>query len=307
MIIPNVSKSFRNTTCTWGEPLILAMDVGHGYGKQNDNGGSPSSSTNDLLPDNKNDNATENSSGQWIITKKPGMLFDCVDLCIEEGSRVCILGSNGCGKSTLLRILAGFEDPIEGKVHRAHNVNIGYFHQHVADELIENAWKEGGETAVAAAHDNVVNDDVAGGGGKGQTKKNNKMVTPLSLMTSLFPLKTEQDLRGALTSFGLSPQQATTNVKFLSGGERCRLCLAITMMKDPHVLILDEPTNHLDVESVEALSYGLNNWNGTVILVSHDVNLIRTVGGSCFVIMEEEGKIRRITNGIDSYLKSFRL
>eukprot|EP00957_Ditylum_brightwellii_P073849 5611070-Ditylum_brightwellii.AAC.1 len=63
------------------------MDVGHGYGKQNDNGGSPSSSTNDLLPDNKNDNAAENSSGQWIITKKPGMLFDCVDLCIEEGSR----------------------------------------------------------------------------------------------------------------------------------------------------------------------------------------------------------------------------
>ena len=132
-------------------------------------------------------------------------------------------------------------------------------------------------------------------------------MTPLSLLTELYPSKTEQDLRGELTNFGLSPQQALTNIRFLSGGERSRLCLAVLMLKEPQVLILDEPTSHLDVESVEALIYGLKKWSGTLIMVSHDANLIRSLGGDCYVIMEEEGKLRRIHGGVDSYLKAFEL
>lgn len=122
-----------------------------------------------------------------------------------------------------------------------------------------------------------------------------------------FPEKTEKDIRGELTAFGLSPKQASTNVKFLSGGERSRLCLASLMLNDPQVLIMDEPTSHLDVESVEALIYGLKKWNGTLVMVSHDANFLRSLGGNCFVIVKDEGKLRRIPDGIDSYLKTFRL
>ena len=239
----------------------MAMDVGHGYGIE-------------LLP-TEPDKQTGGSETDGIA-RKPGFLFDCVDLCIDEGSVTCILGANGSGKSTLLRILSKREHPVEGRVHHAHNVNVGYFDQHAVDDMIDNAM-------------------------------HTSLVTALSLLTERFPKKSEQDIRGELTSFGLSPKQASTNVQFLSGGERCRLCLAALMLGDPSVLCMDEPTSHLDVESVEALIYGLKRWNGTLVLVSHDANFVRSLGGTCYVIMKEEGKIRRIPQGVDSYLKTFTL
>lgn len=238
----------------------MAMDVGHGY----EVGGRPT------------EIGREESSRADAIAKKPGFLFDCVDLCIDEGSVTCILGANGCGKSTLLHILSKREYPLEGTVHHAHNVNVGYFDQHAVDDMI------------------------AG-------KRQSGIVTALSLLTERFPKKTEQDLRGELTSFGLNPKQASTNIQFLSGGERCRLCLAALMLQDPPVLVMDEPTSHLDVESVEALIYGLKQWNGTLVVVSHDANFVRSLGGTCYVIMEAEGKVRRIPLGVDSYLKTFTL
>jgi ATP-binding cassette, subfamily F, member 3 len=236
--------------------VIMAMDVGHGYN----------------VPMEK---PIVEASGDAIL-KKDGYLFDCVDLCINAGSIVCLLGANGTGKTTLLRLLAGEEQPLEGKVHHAHNLTVGYFDQHVADALVE-------EEAHSGVH------------------------TALSVLALKYPLKTEQDLRGELTAFGLNPQQATTDVSFLSGGERCRVCLAALMLSDPDVLIMDEPTSHLDVESVDALVYGLKKWEGTLIMVSHDANFIRTLEGTCFVICQPEGKVLRVPGGIDFYLKSIKL
>jgi ATP-binding cassette subfamily F protein 3 len=235
----------------------MAMDVGFGYNvsDQSPQGGDPA------------------------LTRKPGFLFDCVDMCIDEGTVSCVLGANGSGKSTLLRLLAKELDPIEGTIHHAQNVNVAYFDQHVADELVESHTDDNQSGAV----------------------------TPLSLLASLYPKKTEKELRGELTNFGLDPKQAVTNVLFLSGGEKTRLCLAKLMLSDPQVLLMDEPTSHLDVESVEALAYGLQHWNGTIVMVSHDANLIRCLKGRCYVIMEEEGKVRTIANGIDFYLRSFKV
>lgn len=289
-----IQFKFRDVKCKWNEPLIRAMDVGHGYDI-------PSIATaidNELGQEEQNINNTE----QIVIpiTKKKGYLFDCIDLCIPEHSITCILGSNGCGKSTLLRILAGDTLPLEGKIHLAWQVQVCYFSQHVADDLI---WQYLSNNKSSVS----------------------KVQTPLALLKQEFPQKSEHDLRSEMTAFGLNPKQQTkSNIKFLSGGERCRLCLANMMLRDPQVLILDEPTNHLDVESVEALIYGLQHWNGTVILVSHDANLIRSVCDSsdatsvicgdaaatestacCYVLMENEGKLRRLEGGIDSYLKSF--
>ena len=233
----------------------MAMDIGYGYNLPNERA------------------ASDNDDG---ILKKEGYLFDCVDLCIDEGSTVCILGANGTGKSSLLRLLAGVERPLEGIVHHPNNLSVGYFDQHIVDSILE-------------------------------MEASNYHRTPLSLLSLKNPKKTEQELRGELTSFGLSPQQATTNITFLSGGERCRLCLAALMLASPDLLIMDEPTSHLDVESVDALVYGLKNWTGTVVMVSHDANFVRSLEATCFVICQPEGKVLRVPKGIDFYLKSFKI
>ena len=127
----------------------------------------------------------------------------------------------------------------------------------------------------------------------------------ISYLAERFATKTEQDIRGELTSFGLGPAQATTSIQFLSGGERSRLCLVNLMLENPPVLFLDNPTSNLDVESVEALAYGLNRWNGTLVIVSHDANFIRSLDCKCYVIIPKEGKLRRVEGGIDAYLKAF--
>jgi ATP-binding cassette subfamily F protein 3 len=133
--------------------------------------------------------------------------------------------------------------------------------------------------------------------------------TALQYLMEKYPKKTEQDLRGQLTAFGLSPTtQAKTSVCHLSGGEKSRFVLATIVMDDPPVLCLDDPTSHLDVESVQALIYGLRQWNGTLIMVSQDANFLRSLENvKCVVVMPDEGKLRRVEGGMDSYLKSFRV
>jgi len=249
LLVPEkaIQFKFRHVHSVWNESLISIMDVGFAYKHQ-----------------------------LGVDLNERGMLFDSVDLCVEEGSITCILGENQCGKSTLLQLISGSDSdiqPIEGKVQFAHNVNVSYFDQHKADTLISEGVTTYGSTTSA-----------------------------ISLLMSLYPKKTEQDIRSELSSFGLGPQQATTYIQFLSGGERCRLCLAMLMLADPHVLILDEISNHLDPESVDALAFGLQEWNGTVLLVSHDVHLIRQLDAKCYVLMKKEGKLRYVQGGIDSYL-----
>jgi ATP-binding cassette subfamily F protein 3 len=253
----------------------MAMDVGHGYNLCK-------------KKDTSCDNYNHKSNVESVIDSS--LLFDCVDLCINEGSRTVILGSNGSGKSTMLRLLArlGDEVPIQGKIHHAHNLKVGFIDQHAGDKLIEETYK------------NIIND--------GEISKVNKKDSPecktaLSILQDMYPTKTEQELRGELTAFGLNPSQATTDVLFLSGGERCRLCLAMTMLRDPQILIFDEPTTHLDLDSVEALIHGLKKWNGTVIIVSHDANFIRCLEADCYVMVEK--RLCHIDGGIDSYLKAY--
>jgi ATP-binding cassette subfamily F protein 3 len=242
---------FGDTNCTWGEPLISALDIGHGFG-------------------------ITNKIGTSTASKEKGMLFDSIDLCVGEGSTICILGENSSGKTTLLKLLAKDKgmQPLEGEVHYAHNANVSYFDQHKADELIVDGIDKYGSCTSSVA-----------------------------LLCQMFPKKNEQDIRSELNNFGLGSQQVSTHIQFLSGGERCRLYLAMMMLEEPHVLLLDEISNHLDPESVEALGYGLKKWNGTIVLVSHDVHLIRLLEGICYVLVGNEGKLRRLEGGIDSYLK----
>ena len=235
-----VQFDFANVSSTWGdEPLVMVMDVGHGY--------------------------------------DGGPIFDCVDLSIREGSRTTVLGENGSGKTSLLSIIAGSISPTAGTVHFANGITIGHFRQHAVDRL---------------SSDLVVASDNGGG-----------VVTPLSFLAGKFPSTSEQDIRGEITRFGLSPKQAATNVRFLSGGERCRVCMVSMMLESPQLLVIDEVSNHLDVESVSALIYGLRKWNGTIVMASHDANLIREMGGDSYVLFD--GKLMRLDGGIDAYLRVF--
>ena len=254
---------FRKVTSQWDQPVILAQDVGHGFGVSSSSTEAQTSATPSI------DKVVEDIS--IPIIKKDGYIFDCVDLCIEEGKTYCIVGSTASGKSTLLQILAKRLSSLEGTVQHALNLDVAWLDQRQVDDLVTSS--EVGQNA-------------------------------LSYLASRYPTKTEQAIRGELNSFGLSPQQVTTEIQFLSGGERSRLCLAAAMLGDPQVLFLDEPTSHLDVESVEALVYGLEQWNGTVVMVSHDTSFVRSLNPKCYALLAAEGKLRRVEGGIDIYLRS---
>jgi len=175
----------------------------------------------------------------------------------------------------LLSIIAGEVMPFIGTVHFSSGLAIGHFHQHSVDNLMCDM----------------------------RSDNSGNIVTPLSFLSRKFPSKSEQDIRGELVGFGLSPRQAGTDVRFLSGGERCRMCMALMMLESPQLLVIDEITNHLDVESVSALIYGLRQWNGTLVMASHDANLIRQMGGEAWALMD--GNLRRVEGGIDAYLRVF--
>jgi len=259
-----IQFTLRPTPSVWGEPLITALEVGHGFDTETM---SKSSSQSAPLLVDEND-------GKMTIVKRDGFLFDYIDLCIEEGSRNCILGPAASGKSTLLKLLAKRLEPVEGEVHLAPGAQVAYFDSQVMEDIVA---------------------------GTSQT------TTALDYCSKLHPQKSDQELRGHLTAFGLCPtSQAKTPVCFLSGGEKTRFVLATLMMSNPPILFLDDPTCHLDVESVQALIYGLQRWNGTLVMISHDASFVRSLENvQCMVLLPEEGKLRRINGSIDVYLKSF--
>jgi ATP-binding cassette subfamily F protein 3 len=161
------------------------------------------------------------------------LLFRDLSFQVQRGQRLGIMGPNGSGKTTLLRILLGQEEPDEGTAELGYNVEIGYFDQHLAELPAD-------EEAIRAAWPK---DD---------------------------PEMGEQKMRNLLGQFGIHGEKVYQPVRTLSGGERSRVALARLVSHKANLLILDEPTNHLDIWACEALEDALRNFEGTVIVVSHD-------------------------------------
>ncbi len=183
-------------------------------------------------------------------TDKP--VLKGLDLRIDMDDRIGLIGANGNGKSTLVKLLSGRLKPMGGKLRKSSKLRVGYFAQHQTDEL--------GVTSTA-----------------------------YQIMATRLADQPESKVRAHLGRFGFGADKADTLVADLSGGEKARLLFAVMSLDKPHVLLLDEPTNHLDVDTRESLVHALNDYNGAVILVSHDPHLIELVcdrlwlveGGGC--------------------------
>jgi ATP-binding cassette, subfamily F, member 3 len=190
-------------------------------------------------------------------------LFSDLSFSLERGRRLGILGPNGSGKTTLLRVLMGDEKPDKGEVHRGHLVQFGYYDQHLQ---------------TLAADQPVI-----------------KAVWPDG-----DPEHTEQRMRDLLGRFGLMGDQVYQRVGDLSGGERSRAALARLVALGVNVLVLDEPTNHLDLWACDALEQALSEFEGTLIVVSHDRYFLNRVV-DMLIVLDGAGRSQVIHGNYDTY------
>ncbi|MBE9126221.1 MULTISPECIES: ABC-F family ATP-binding cassette domain-containing protein [unclassified Coleofasciculus] len=187
-----------------------------------------------------------------VHTYDDKILFLGADLLIERGDRIAFLGPNGAGKSTLLRLVMGMESPTEGTVELGnHNVIPGYFEQNQAEVL------DLSKTVMETIHDEV-------------------------------PDWKNEEVRTLLGRFLFSGETVFKKIESLSGGEKARVALAKMLLRPANLLILDEPTNHLDIPAKEMLEEAIQNYDGTVIVVSHDRYFISQVANKIVEIREGE-------------------
>ena len=176
-------------------------------------------------------------------------VFSDLDLMIRKGECVCLIGENGCGKSTLLKILVGEEAPTGGTYRLGAGVRIGYYAQHTDD-----------------LHDEK---------------------TILNELYDTFPQMTPNELRGYLGMFLFRGDDIEKEIGTLSGGERARIQLLKLVLSGANVLLLDEPTNHLDIASSEVLEHALEQFEGTILIVSHDRYLVNRLSDRVILLSAE--------------------
>ena len=187
-----------------------------------------------------------------------------LDLRLDLDDRIGLLGVNGAGKSTFAKLLAGALKEQSGDLHRDRRLKVGWFHQHQIEAL-------------------------------------DPVDTPLEIMRRALPEASEASRRSRLAQFGMGVQKAETRVESLSGGERARLLLNMVAMQAPHLLILDEPTNHLDIDSRRALLDALNDYEGAVILITHDRSLMELVADRLW--LAADGGIRPFDGDMNDYAR----
>lgn len=185
-----------------------------------------------------------------------------VTLTIRSGDRVGVLGVNGAGKSTLIKAIAGTLEPMSGTLRRGQGLVIGYFAQHQLEQL-----------------------DLES--------------TPLEVFKHKAPTVREQELRDWLGRFRFSGDFADTKIRTFSGGEKARLALALIAWDKPNLLVFDEPTNHLDMATREALTMALSQFEGALLLVSHDRHLLRSTCDS--LILVHDGSCGAYDGDLDDY------
>ncbi|KAA0719331.1 ATP-binding cassette sub-family F member 2 [Triplophysa tibetana] len=174
-------------------------------------------------------------------------IYNNLEFGIDLDSRVALVGPNGAGKSTLLKLLTGELLPSDGMIRKNSHVKIGRYHQHLTEQLELD-------------------------------------LSPLEYMMKCYPdIKEKEEMRKIIGRYGLTGKQQVSPIRNLSDGQKCRVCLAWLAWQNPHMLFLDEPTNHLDIETIDALADAINDFEGGMMLVSHDFRLIQQVAQEIWV------------------------
>ncbi len=190
------------------------------------------------------------------------IIVNNINFSLQIGQRIGLLGVNGAGKSTLIKTIAGDINPVTGTFTTGKGLTIGYFAQHQVEML---------------RHDE----------------------SPLWHLAKIAPTVREQELRNFLGSFNFPGQMVTSSIAPFSGGEKARLALALIVWQRPNLLLLDEPTNHLDLETREALTEALAQFEGTLVVVSHDRHLLRATTDQFIIVAN--GKLQPFDGDLDDY------
>jgi ATP-binding cassette subfamily F protein 3 len=202
----------------------------------------------------------------------PHDIFWDISCSVAHGDRIALVGRNGTGKTTLLRILAGFDQPTSGSVHRARGLRIGFLPQEATLEGEQTLWQEMMTVFEALrAKEARLHDLEAQMADPARADEVLAVYAPLrdqfeALGGYTYEDRTEQVLIG----LGFPRRDHHIPLDYLSGGQKTRAMLARLLLESPDLLLLDEPTNHLDLQAIEWLENYLNNWEGTVVLVAHD-------------------------------------
>ena len=190
------------------------------------------------------------------------IILDSIKLNLVPGSRIGLLGRNGAGKSTLIKLLAGELNPVKGEIGLAKGIKLGYFAQHQLEYLRADE-------------------------------------SPIQHLARLAPQEMEQKLRDYLGGFGFQGDKVTENTERFSGGEKARLVLALIVWQRPNLLLLDEPTNHLDLDMRQALTEALIEFEGALVVVSHDRHLIRSTTDDLYLV--HDGKVEPFDGDLEDY------
>ncbi|EZF73201.1 hypothetical protein H105_04877 [Trichophyton soudanense CBS 452.61] len=195
---------------------------------------------------------------------KDNNLLRNVDLDVQLDSRIGIVGPNGAGKTTVLKLLTGQLQPSSGLISQHPRLRIGFFAQHHVDAL-------------------------------------DMTTSAVGFMAKKYPGKTEEEYRRHLGAFGITGMTGLQKLELLSGGQKSRVAFACISLTNPHILVLDEPSNHLDIEAMDALTDALNNFQGGVLIVSHDVTMVQNVCTSLWVC--DKGTVEKFPGDVNAYKK----
>lgn len=185
-----------------------------------------------------------------------------INLTLNPGDRIALLGPNGEGKSTLVKTLTGALLPLSGTLYHSPHLHIGYYAQHQLEEL-------------------------------------NIHLTPVETIQALSPQAREQTIRDYLGGFCFMGDMAMSSIEHFSGGEKARLALAKLIWLKPNLLLLDEPTNHLDLEMRAAIEMALQSFEGALILISHDRHLLRTTVDDFYLVYQQQ--VQPFQGNLDDY------
>ncbi|MCP2230904.1 ABC transporter ATP-binding protein [Erwinia aphidicola] len=189
-------------------------------------------------------------------------ILNSIKLNLVPGSRIGLLGRNGAGKSTLIKLLAGELAPLQGDIGLAKGIKLGYFAQHQLEFLRADE-------------------------------------SPIQHLVRLAPKVLEQQLRDYLGGFGFQGDKVSEETRRFSGGEKARLVLALIVWQRPNLLLLDEPTNHLDLDMRQALTEALIDFEGALVVVSHDRHLLRSTTDDLYLV--HDGKVEAFEGDLEDY------